>query len=89
MYIPHYPCFRGIRLEDKNIFQDYFARIPLNISEYTLTNLLIWHNDYNLQWCLWDEPMCMLAQPKGLRKAKQSYHPHRLLNKCTVSFRKP
>lgn len=65
MDIPHYPCFRGIRLEDKPIFQDYFTRIPLNISEYTFTNLFIWHDYYHLQWCLWNESLCMLTQPEG------------------------
>ena len=65
MDIPNYPRFREIRLEDKNFFQDFFALSPPQISEYTFTNLFIWRNYYHLEWCLWDECLCILARPEG------------------------
>ena len=64
MDIPRYPHFREIRLEDKSIFQDFLTSSPPEISEYTFTNLFMWHYYYNLLWCLWDECICLLAQPE-------------------------
>lgn len=64
METPHYPHFRDIHLEDKKLFQEFFAYSPPQISEYTFTNLFIWRNYYHLQWCLWDECLCILAQPE-------------------------
>ena len=64
MEIPRYPHFREIRIEDKSIFQDFLASSPPEISEYTFTNLFMWHYYYNLLWCLWDECICLLAQPE-------------------------
>lgn len=63
MEIPRYPYFREILLEDKNFFQDFFAHSPPQISEYTFTNLFIWHYYYHLLWCLWDDCICILVQP--------------------------
>ena len=63
--IPHYPFFREFRLEDKNIFQDYFTRFPPQTSEHTFTNLFVWRSYYHLKWCLWDECLCILACPEG------------------------
>jgi len=63
--IPHYPSFRQIDLEDKNHFQDFFTHFPPQISEYTFTNLFVWRNYFQLEWCLWDECLCLLARPRG------------------------
>ena len=65
MEIPYYPHFREIRLEDKNLFRDFFAHSPPQTSEYTFTNLFIWRNYYHLKWSLWDECVCILAQAEG------------------------
>jgi hypothetical protein len=65
MEIPCYPYFREIRLEDRNFFHDFFTRFHPQISEYTFTNLFIWRNYYHLEWCLWDECLCVLARPEG------------------------
>jgi len=65
MGIPHYPIFKKIRLEDKNLFEKFFAHSPPQISEYTFTNLFIWRNYYHFEWCLWNECLCILARPEG------------------------
>ena len=64
MDIPRYPRFREIRLEDKSIFEDFLAGSPPEISEYTFTNLFIWHSHYRLRWSLWDDCICILAHPE-------------------------
>ena len=64
MEIPRYPHFREIRIEDKSIFHDFLTSSPPEISEYTFTNLFIWNYYYHLLWCLWDECICLLAQPE-------------------------
>ena len=64
MDIPQYPHFREIRIEDKKIFQDHFSTSPPQISEYTFTNLFIWHYYYHLLWCFWDGCICVLTQPE-------------------------
>jgi len=64
MDAPRYPHFREIHIEDKNIFQDHFAHSPPQISEYTFTNLFIWHYYYHLSWCFWDECISILTQPE-------------------------
>jgi hypothetical protein len=64
MEIPQYPHFREIRIEDKNIFQGLFSASPPQISEYTFTNLFIWHYYYHLLWCFWDGCICILTQPE-------------------------
>jgi hypothetical protein len=64
MEIPHYPHFREIRIEDKHIFDKFLSSAPPSISEYTFTNLFIWQHYYHFLWCLWDECICILAQPE-------------------------
>ena len=64
MEIPHYPHFREIGIEDKPIFDEFLSSSPPSISEYTFTNLFIWHYYYHFLWCLWDECICILAQPE-------------------------
>ena len=65
MEIPYYPHFREICLEDKNLFKNFFAHSPPQISEHTFTNLFIWRHYYHFQWCLWDECVCTLAHIEG------------------------
>ena len=65
MEIPRYPHFREIHLEDKNFFKDFLTSSTPEISEYTFTNLFIWHYYSHLLWCLWDECICILAQPES------------------------
>jgi hypothetical protein len=64
MELPRYPHFREIRFEDKHIFDDFLSSAPPSISEYTFTNLFIWHHYYHFLWCLWDECICIRAQPE-------------------------
>ena len=64
MEIPRYPHFREIRIEDKHFIDDFLYHSPPSISEYTFTNLFIWHYYYHFLWCLWDDCICILAQPE-------------------------
>ena len=64
MDVPCYPHFREINPEDRSRFQDYFTCSPPQISEYTFTNLFIWHYYYHLSWCFWDGCICILTQSK-------------------------
>jgi hypothetical protein len=65
MEIPFYPDFREIRLEDKNLFQDFLNHSPPQTSELTFTNLFMWRHYYSLQWSLWDECVCIVSHPDG------------------------
>ncbi len=62
---PLYPHFREILLDDQKTFSDFFNSSPPQISELTFTNLFMWRHYYHFTWCIWNESLCILAQPDG------------------------
>ena len=50
--------FQPIRLEDKPVFDNFFAQDPPQCSEYTFTNLFMWKEHYRPTWRVWKD--CLL-----------------------------
>jgi len=59
--IPTFPQFRELVLEDKPLFHVFFSQFPPVISEYTFTNLFMWHHAYKIKMSRLQNFPCILA----------------------------
>ncbi len=50
---PKFPEFEPIRLEDREIFNEFFSRYQPDTSELTFTNLFIWRSFFGIEWSLY------------------------------------
>ncbi|HPO50368.1 MAG TPA: hypothetical protein PLO89_08610, partial [Spirochaetota bacterium] len=57
--------FKKISIDDKNIFNDFFLKSYINISEYTFVNLFSWRNSRTVEFALYDEGLIILADYLG------------------------
>ena len=55
--------FKSIKLEDKPIFDDFFAQDPPQCSEYTFTNLFMWKERYRTTWRVWKDCLLIVFCP--------------------------
>ncbi|AEE96686.1 DUF2156 domain-containing protein [Mahella australiensis] len=53
--------FRPLTLESKPLFDKYFIKFPLEISEYTFTNMYMWDHYYNSKYAVVDDYLCIIA----------------------------
>ncbi len=53
--------FKKISIDDKKIINKYFNKYPPQISEYTFTNLFVWHKSRSIEFALYDEGLIILA----------------------------
>ncbi|OHD14576.1 MAG: hypothetical protein A2086_08025 [Spirochaetes bacterium GWD1_27_9] len=53
--------FKKISIEDKSIFDKYFSSKEMQISEYTFTNLFIWRNTRQIEFCEYNGGLIILA----------------------------
>lgn len=53
---------KGLRLEDKSLFDDYFKQYPPQISELTFTNLYIWRHHYEFRFLEWKGHLILFSE---------------------------
>lgn len=53
--------FNRLTLESKPLFDKYFKAYPLEISEYTFTNLYMWDHYYNCAYTIIQDYLCLIA----------------------------
>ena len=53
--------FKSIDIGDKLIFNSYFTRFPLKISEYSFTNLFMWRKSYEFQWTEYKDNLLLIS----------------------------
>lgn len=63
--VPSFPAFRKISIEDKALFEAYFAKHPSGTSELTFTNFYIWRDCDNSQVTSLGGNLCILARPEN------------------------
>lgn len=59
---PSYPDFKVLSLEDRDQITAFFHRHPPVTSELTFTNLFMWRQLYNFQWCLGADALLLIGQ---------------------------
>lgn len=57
--------FKEINIEDKNLFDSYFARFKPNISELTFTNLFMWRKYYKFKYAEICDMLCIVSEMEG------------------------
>ncbi len=57
--------FKKLSLEDKPIIDKFFNDFPPDASEYTFTNLFVWRNSREIEYCLYNEGLILLARKKN------------------------
>ncbi len=57
--------FRPITLEDKSLFQEFFAQDPPQGSEFTFTNIFMWRHRYRPGWMVWKDCLLLVFRPEG------------------------
>lgn len=58
--IPNFPGKRDLQFEDQTIFRQAFHTHPPHISEYTFTNLYVWHTTHPVQISQLDSSLLVL-----------------------------
>lgn len=53
--------FKKLTLEDKDLFDEYFALSPPSISEYTFSNLYVWHHSRQIEYAQYNGGLIILA----------------------------
>jgi uncharacterized protein len=53
--------FKKLTLEDKSVFDKYFSKSNIDISEYTFTNLFVWRNYRNVEFAEFNGGLVLLA----------------------------
>ncbi len=56
---------KDITLEDKPLFDQYFANYNGMNSEYTFTNMFIWRKSYNIRYAVIDGMLCIFSRHGG------------------------
>ena len=59
--IPAFPEFKELAFEDKPLFDALFATFPPAISEFTFTNLFMWHHAYTIKLSHLEGFLCLFA----------------------------
>lgn len=54
--------FKRISIEDKGIFESFFNKEDIEISEYSFTNLFIWRNSREIEYALHNEGLIIKAR---------------------------
>ena len=57
--------FKEISIDDKPCFDRYFSLQPVGLSDYTFTNLFIWHFSRSIRYALIDDFLCLEVQYRG------------------------
>ncbi|MCX5749543.1 MAG: phosphatidylglycerol lysyltransferase domain-containing protein [Candidatus Saganbacteria bacterium] len=58
MDIPQFPGFKPLKKEDKPVFEEYYSKRPLEMSDYTFTNFFIWRLADNTELTLVNGNLC-------------------------------
>jgi len=58
------PGFKHIELEDKEVFNHYFSKYPLPMSEYTFSNLYMWRQSYDFIWNEYKDHLVLISLEK-------------------------
>ena len=53
--------FKCIDVGDKQMFNHYFKKYPLKISEYSFTNLYMWRKSYEFQWTEYENHLILIS----------------------------
>jgi hypothetical protein len=77
---PEFPDFKPVELEDREIIQRILNRYQPQTSEWTFTNLLIWHSHYGFEWSVYRDWLLVLctADANGLYALQPVGPPSRL-----------
>ena len=59
--------FKRLTLDDKDLFDDFFANYPPLISEYTFNNLYTWQHSRQIEFAEYEEGLLILANTKDGR----------------------
>lgn len=68
MNLPVFPKLKPLEFEDKSLFDEYFKKNPLNISEYTFTNVYIWRKIDETMVTSINGNLCMLVTASDNKK---------------------
>jgi len=63
--LPDFPEFKPIVLEDRDSLENFFARKPARISEFTFANLFAWRRIDNYQAALYRDGVLFLKEFRG------------------------
>jgi uncharacterized protein len=63
--IPVFPHFRPLRLEDRQLFQDFLWNYQPETSELTFTNLFIWQAHCGYEWALDRDWLLVISRSPG------------------------
>ena len=53
--------FKKLTFNDKSLFDKYFEKFPPQISEYSFTNLYVWHKSRVIEFAQYNEGLIFLA----------------------------
>ena len=53
--------FKKLTFNDKSLFDKYFEKFPPQISEYSFTNLYVWHKSRVIEYAQYEEGLVILA----------------------------
>jgi len=56
---------KEIELSDKQIFDDFFMKCKIRLSDYTFANTFIWKDSIHLRWKIIEECLCVFANGCG------------------------
>ncbi len=65
------PQFREIKLEDKPLFDSYFAKYQPEISEFTFTNLFAWRHSKKHEFCEFEGHLVISFSEEGKKRFYQ------------------
>jgi uncharacterized protein len=60
--------FKNIKIEDKNLFDDFFNRFRQEISEMTFTNLFCWRKSKQHKFCIYKEHLIISYVEDNIKK---------------------
>ena len=60
---PHYPDFKPVGLEDRDLIKGYLEAHPSGVCELNFPNILIWKDSERPRWTLLNGNLCILLEP--------------------------
>lgn len=57
--------FKEITIDDKQVFDEYFALMQYDISEFTFTNLFMWRTPYKIRYAIQDGLLCIAGNDES------------------------
>jgi len=63
MSLPHFPAFKPVNLEDRDVIEDYLRQYPSSICEMNFPNILIWKDSERPSCTILNGNLCLLLEP--------------------------